>query len=235
MTFSSQNIIASLNKSGIAKASHFEVQITGVGQSDAERDMMFRCDTAELPGRTIATAEHRVYGPVQKIPYGTLVNDTTLSFLLSEDMREKEYFEQWADKIVGANTFGQSNGKYNVEYYDTITGQVTIRQYGEAGQLSSVHSLIEAYPISIAPVSMTWSDEAAAKLSITFAFRDYKVVFNRSDQPGLGASFGFSFGPGGLAASARIPGVGNISAQGGLNALNAATGNINTPFGAIRF
>ena len=230
MTFSAQNILATLNKSGVAKASHFEVQITGVGQSDLERDMMFRCDTAELPGRTIATAEHRVYGPIQKIPYGTLVNDITLGFLLSEDMREKEYFERWADTIVGAGTFGQSTGKYNVEYYDTITGQIVIRQYGEAGQLTSIHTLIEAYPISIAPVSMSWGDEAPAKLSITFSYRDYKVVFNRSDQPGLGASFGFSFGPVGLAASARIPGLGNISALGGLG----ATGQVNTPFGAIR-
>ena len=230
MTFNVQNIVASLNKSGVAKASHFEVQITGVGESDLERDMMFRCDTAELPGRTITTAEHRVYGPIQKIPYGTLVNDITLEFLLSEDMREKEYFDRWTDTIVGSGTFGQGTGKYNVEYYDTITGQVTIRQYGEAGQLSSIHTLIEAYPISIAPVAMTWGEEAAAKLSVVFAYRDYKVVFNRSDQPGLGASFGFSFGPGGLAAAARIPGLGNISAQGGLG----ATGRVNTPFGAIR-
>ena len=231
MTFSVQNIVASLNKSGVAKASHFEVQITGIGASDLERDMMFRCDSAELPGRTISTAEYRIYGPVQKIPYGSLVGDVNLTFLLSEDMREKEYFERWADTIVGAGTFGKSTGKYNVEYYDTITGQIVIRQYGEAGQLTSIHTLIEAYPISIAPVSMSWGDEAPAKLSITFSYRDYKVVFNRSDQPGLGASFGFSFGPGGLAASARIPGLGNISALGGLG----ATGQVNTPFGAIRF
>jgi hypothetical protein len=230
MTFSVQNIVASLNKTGVAKSSHFEVQITGLGDSDLERDMMFRCDTAELPGRTITTAEYKIYGPIQKIPYGTLVGDTTLEFLLSEDMREKEYFERWMNTISGTNSFGTSTGTYNMEYYDRITGQVNIRQYGEAGQLSSIHTLIEAYPISIAPIAMSWGDEAAAKLSIVFAYRDYKVVFNRSDQPGLGSSFGFSFGPGGFAAAANIPGLGNISAQGGLGAV----GTVNTPFGAIR-
>ena len=111
-------------------------------------------------------------------------------------MREKEYFDRWADTIVGSGTFGQGTGKYNVEYYDTITGQV-IRQYGEAGQLSSIHTLIEAYPISI-PVAMTWGEEAAAKLSIVFAYRDYKVVFNRSDRLGLAHHSDFHLVAGGL-------------------------------------
>ena len=93
MTFSVQNIVASLNKTGIAKTSHFEVQITGLGDSDLERDMMFRCDTAELPGRTVTSAEYKIYGHIRKIPYGSLVGDITLEYLLSEDMREKDYFE----------------------------------------------------------------------------------------------------------------------------------------------
>jgi len=230
MTLNVQNLVASLNKSGIAKASHFEVQITGVGESDLERDMMIRCDSVELPGRTVTTTEYRIYGHIRKIPYGSLVGDANLTFLLSEDMREKEYFENWVNVISGSNSFGTGNGKYNVEYYDTITGTLNIRQYGEAGQLNSIHTLIEAYPINIGPVGMSWGDDAPAKLTVAMAYRDYKVVFNRSDQPGLGASFGFSFGPGGLAASARVPGLGNISAQSGLG----ATGTVNTPFGAIR-
>lgn len=229
MTFNAQSIIASLNKSGVAKASHFEVQITGIGAPDLERDMMFRCDSAELPGRTITSAEYRIYGPIQKIPYGSLVGDSNLTFLLSEDLREKEYFDQWQSKIAGINTFGQGRSKYNVDYYDTITGQILIRQYGEAGQLSSVHTLLEAYPLSIGPVAMSWGDDAFAKLTITFAFRDYKVVYNRSDQPGLGQSFGFSFGPGGFAASA-INQVGNLAIDSALGAV----GQVNTPFGAIR-
>jgi len=230
MTFSVQNIVASLNKTGVAKSSHFEVQITGLGDSDLERDMMFRCDTAELPGRTVTSAEYKIYGHVRKIPYGSLVGDINLEFLLSEDMREKEYFEKWINTISGTNSFGSSNGTYNIEYYDTITGVVNIRQYGEAGQLSSVHTLLEAYPVAINPVTMNWQSEDVAKLSVTMAYRDYKVVFNRSDQPGLGSSFGFSFGPGGFAAAANVPGLVNISAQSGLGAV----GTVTTPFGAIR-
>jgi len=231
MTFSVQNIVQSLNKSGIAKSSHFEVQITGVGETDMERDMMARVSTAALPGRTISTAEYKIYGPVQKIPYGATYTDASMNILLSEDMREKEYFEKWQERIAGTNAFGLGRAKHNVEYYDTITGTVNIRQYGEAGQLNSIHTLREAYPLVIGDVGLNWNDENPAELSVTFSYTDYKVVFYRSDQPGLGASFSFSFGPGGLAASARIPGVGNISGQTGLGVL----GNVNTPFGAIRF
>lgn len=231
MTFNIQNLTASLNKTGIAKSSHFEVQITGVGETDLERDMMFRVSQASLPGRTISTSEYKIYGPVQKIPYGATYTDASFTISLSEDMREKEYFERWQEIIAGTNAFGQGRAKHSVEYYDTITGTVTIRHYGEAGQLSSIHTLQEAYPLVIGEVGLNWSDDAAAEMAITMAFKDYKVVFNRSDQPGLGASFGFSFGPGGFAASARLPGIGTISGSTGLG----VTGNVNTPFGAIRF
>ena len=67
MTFNVQNIVASLNKSGVAKASHFEVQITGVGESDLERDMMFRCDIAELWQNYHNSGTQSLWLPIQKI------------------------------------------------------------------------------------------------------------------------------------------------------------------------
>ena len=48
MPFNVQNFIATLNKTGVAHASHFEVQITGQISTGAEQNLMLRCDTVDI-------------------------------------------------------------------------------------------------------------------------------------------------------------------------------------------
>jgi len=243
MTFNINNLMTSINKSGVAKTSHFEVQILGYGTSGEERDMMFRADTAELPGRSLATAEHRFnnYGPLNKVPYGAQIyNDITVSFLLSEDLREKEYFEYWQERIVNTGAFeqgvqGRTFSRFNSKYFNDYTGSVIIRQYGSAGNLSSIHVLNEAYPTNMNPIAMSWGDDTLAKLQITFVYRNYKVAFNVGDQPRRGIGFGFSIGPGGVAGSVNLPGIGRASGIfGGVNAVQATVGDINSRVAQIR-
>ena len=93
MAFKVQELLASLNKTGVAPASHFEVQINNPA-SNADKEMMFRADSAELPGRTMSTSEYRgTTGPIRKIAYASTYTDTTIGFLCSSDLREKKYFE----------------------------------------------------------------------------------------------------------------------------------------------
>jgi hypothetical protein len=235
MTFNVQNMISSLNKSGIAKSSHFEVYISGPEDFDgAERDMVFRADSAELPGRSLITIEHKFtnIGPFNKIPYGQIYSDVVLTFLSSEDMREKYYFELWQENIMNTGGFEQINGRFSrsgfsIKYFDSYLGTVNIRQYGQNGSLRSVHQLREAYPISIAPVTVNWNDETPIKLSITFAYKNYSCVFYRSDQP---SAFNLGFGSGGITGSVRIPNLGFATPSGfGLD-----LGGINTRFAQIR-
>lgn len=250
MPFNVQNMLSSINKTGVAKPSHFEVQITGYGTSGEEEGLMARADTAEIPGRNLLTAEHKFtnYGPMNKVPYGgQTYTDSTISFIMSEDMREKEYFEIWQNKIVNTGAFevgssqgdfyGYSQSKFNPHYFDDYLGTIIIRQFGSSGDLRSVYTLNEAYPININPIAMSWaSGDEIAKLSITFVYRNYKCVFAKQDQPGLGRGFSFSIGPNGIAGSARLPGIGTISAAnlGGLKTVNAKIDGITNRVAQIR-
>ena len=94
----------------------------------------------------------------------------------------------------------------------------------------SDHTLQEAYPLAIGPVQMSWNNAELVKQQISFGYRDNKVVYNKVDQPGLGASFGFSFGKDGFGLSASLPSLGNVSLSQGLD----IDGSIKTPFGLIR-
>lgn len=246
MTFNVQNLVSSLNRSGLAKSSHFEVEITGPGDVGVEREILYRADTAELPGRTITTADYKFgnYGPLNKVPYNALYGDVTIGILVSEDLREKEYFEIWQDKMINTGAFeksggivGRANSPFNVKYFDDYIGVVTVRQYGSGGELRSIHTFNECYPIILQPVVLTWGDDTPIKINVTFAYKNYKVAFRKSDQSRFGKGFSISIGPGGIAGSVRIPGIGTIAGNsnaGGLKAVTANLAGIKGVFAKIR-
>jgi hypothetical protein len=243
--FSVNRMVASIDKSGIALTNHFEVFVHGPTSGD---DMKLRIDSIDIPGRSFAPIDHKFtnMGPVNRIPGQQFYSDVTATIILSEDMREKDYFEAWQEKMVNTGAyetgtdaktdaandaaqteaeenlteytpitspynFNYANSPFTHRYFDNYIGTVAIRQYGPNGDLRSVHTLREAYPISIAPISMNWGTEEVARMQVTFAYRNYKAVFNKADQPGMGAGFFFNFGKGGLKLGGRIPGIGNIS------------------------
>jgi hypothetical protein len=228
--FNVQNIVSSINKSGVASSSHFEVHLPDWINSNS-RELLYRADSANLPGRTVMTTEHKFtnYGPINKVPYGQIYGDVTITFLLSEDLREKDYFETWQSKMIdtGSNnwrTFGRS--KFNVEYFDNYSGSVDIRQYGSNGGLRTIHTLREAYPIMIGDIAMAWGTDEPAKLSVTFAYRNYKFVqVDNSNQPGVGISGSINWSKGKLSGALNIPGFGHIFGDNNLGvAAHAAPG-----------
>ena len=182
MSFKPGELLATLNKNGVAKSSHFEVQITGPGTTGEENDLMFRADACELPGRTISTSEYRIYGPIRKVAYASTYTDTSIGFLCSEDLREKRYFEEWQDIIMHHRaTSGMSakhtKGRYETGYYEDYVRTIEIRQYNVSGAKQSTHYLDEAYPIGIAPIALSWGNEELIRLQVTFAFHDYRADF----------------------------------------------------------
>lgn len=234
MTFNIQNLVSSLNRTGVAKTSHFEVEITGPGDTGTEREILYRADTAELPGRTITTTDYKFgnYGPLNKVPYGQLYSDITVGILASEDLREKEYFELWQEKMINTGAFektggyNQSGSYHNVNYFDDYVGVLTLRQYGSGGDLRSIHTFNECYPIIMQPVVLSWGEDAPIRLNVTFAYKNYKVAFTKSEQSRFGKGFSLSIGPGGIAGSVRIPGIGTIAGNSNAGGLKAVTANL---------
>jgi len=248
--FNVNNLITSLNTTGVAKTSDFEVWI--YGPSGLKQELVVRADTADIPGRNLIVTDHKFtgVGPMNRIPTGQTYTDVSISFLLSEDLREKEYFEQWQEKIMntGVNegsvesyknnadvqtnmleyeydiyNTNYTNSNFRYKYFDSYIGKVEIRQYGSGGRLASIHTLNEAYPISIAPISMNWGDESAAKLQVTFAYKNYKAVFNKQNQPKLGFGLYFNLGNGNDQFGIKLPEVGSVSYTKG----SGFDGNVN--------
>lgn len=134
-----------------------------IGSLEDSRILTFRCENAQLPGKTFATTEQKTYGPIEKHPYLATYNDIDLTFIVDDDMMNKKLFDTWINYI---NPTSSNNFRYRQEYECTIT----IEQYSVSDELTYTANLYEAYPISINQLDLDWNGESYHKLIVTFAY-----------------------------------------------------------------
>jgi len=163
-----QNFIQSF-RSDAARPNRFEVNIfsplTAINQN-VGRNLKFRCEAAELPGRSFGTVDQKFgSNPTQKYPIHTAYNDITLTFIVSNGLQERKFFDSWMDSVNPINTF---DFKYKEEY----VGQIGITQFD--AQNSAVYKvyLLNAYPIAVNQLDLDWSSDGYHKLAVVFAY-DY--------------------------------------------------------------
>jgi len=161
------NFIASF-KTDAARPSRFDVRIpipaTLIPFLGTAKNLTYRCESAELPSRTFATAEQKFGStPIEKYPYHSNYNDTSMTFIVSDDMSEKIFFEYWMDYINPTYKF---DFRYKSDYVTTMQ----VNQYDTNGDLSYSINLIEAYPVSVNQLDLDWSHDGYHKLTVTFAY-----------------------------------------------------------------
>ena len=152
----------------LARPSRFDVSIAAplimIPYLGDAKNLTYRCESAQLPGRTFATAEQKIgSNPVEKYPYLTTYNDIDLTFIVGDDMKEKVFFDNWLELINPSLTF-------NYQYKSNYATVITVNQYDVTNQLSYTVDLFDAYPISVNQLDLDWSSEGNHKLVVTFAY-----------------------------------------------------------------
>lgn len=189
MAFNVQEFKSSFNRQSFAKQNNFDVLFTlPLGLIEDSRSLSLRCETIEFPGRAmtaIDTYRGRGYDISVNVPYGGIHMELGATFICSEDLREKEIFEEWQDKIIG--NYRQGNNitqrtQFNPGYYDDWIKpcSMEIRQYNEAGDKTYEVQLIEIFPRTINPLSSSWASNEFHKLQVLFNYRYYRQKRNRN-------------------------------------------------------
>lgn len=140
--------------------------------NDITETFSFRCEKAELPGRTLATSEDVVGGgPSLKLPYDVTYNDITLSIICSADMKERKFFEEWMDRIVGRG--GRGNAGLISYYSDYALGiRLNVRQLNESGNTLIAYELLDIYPTALTPMNASWEEtNTYQRFGVTLAYR----------------------------------------------------------------
>jgi len=149
-----------------------------VGIQGQLETLTFRCEKAEIPGRTVATIDDTGSGPALKIPYEINYSDMEITIICSEDMNEREYFENWINKIVYPPTsdgFAKKSGLVN--YYSNFAkgNKLTISQLNDKGAPSFTCILYDIYPIQISPMNLSWEEtNTYQRFSVTLNYRYYR-------------------------------------------------------------
>jgi hypothetical protein len=154
-------------RNDLARPNRFDVNINIplvlIPYVSSARSLNYRCESAQLPGRTMATTEQRTYGPIEKYPYLNTYTDIDLTFIVDDDMQQKILFDAWLNFI---NPLYSNNIRYKQEYATILT----INQYDVTNNLTYSVNLYDAYPISVGQMDLNWAGDGLHKLTVTFAY-----------------------------------------------------------------
>ena len=142
--------------------------------SSMSRYLALQCEAAELPGRTLQTADVKIYGPTFKVPYQTQYSDTTLTFICTNDFYERKLFDRWMEAIHPSDT---NNLRFPKGQQSRYLTNIKIIQYDDFIKQIYAVELLDAFPIGVAPQSLSWSDDGFHRLSVQFAYQKYRPIY----------------------------------------------------------
>ena len=170
MAGSITNFISSF-QNDLARPNRFDVNIpiplTLIQYRNISQRLTFRCENANLPGRTISTTDQKIYNIVEKFPNQTSYQDMDMTFIVGGDMAEKQFFDAWLELINPTTNF---NFKYKGDYSTSIT----VNQYDINNNLPYTIELVDAYPIAVNQLDLDWSNDGYHKLTVVFAYTYWK-------------------------------------------------------------
>jgi hypothetical protein len=139
------------------------------------RYLALQCESAELPGKTITTADVKVYGPTFKVPYQSQYTDTSLTFLCTNEFYERKLFDRWMESIMPTDT---NNLRFPKDEETRYMTNIKIIQYDEFIKQIYAVELIDAFPVGIASQQLTWTDDNVHRLTIQFAYQKYRTIYD---------------------------------------------------------
>jgi len=171
---------------GLAPLNRFVAKITlpeGLGK--APEILTYLCDTAPMPGKTIATSELRHYGPTRKLAREATYAEFQLGFILTNAQTARKTFLDWMDYIIDPVTA-------NIRYQDEYKGQVTVLMFSQYNDTMSSDQAImgakylEAFPTNVDPITLGWDQSnQVGKFSVNFQYKMW--IDHKASVPGNSA------------------------------------------------
>jgi len=156
----------------LARPSKFDVTIpvplSLANLKTSAKNLTFRCESAAMPGRTFETTVKKLgSAPVEYFPYHNNYQQATMTFIVSDDMNEKIFFDAWMELINPTTT-------YNFEYKANYATDITITQYNQQGQATYSGILQEAFPIDVNQLDLDWTTDSYHKLAVVFVYKQWQ-------------------------------------------------------------
>ena len=158
----------------------------------------FFCAEAALPGVTFDTAaefgSHQ--GVLEKFPTKKVYTDFTITLYVDNEYQNIRLFEEWMNYInpiytsageYNANPIGQggatsTNDFFRIKYPNTYRRIISISKFerdfytgGRAQPTTLTYRMIDAYPINITAIPVTYEGSQITKTTISFTYSRYII------------------------------------------------------------
>lgn len=211
------NFLAEVGSRGLAKPCRFEVLFNLppclTGQNNNAQLVSLFCDQVIFPQTDFFTSRQQIYGPSEFLPVGVQHGGDNLSmqFYVDKDMRVKNFFEDWMDKIVDRRTFHTS-------YKNTYITNLVIRQLDESNRITYEIKVFDVFPKTTNIINLDAGlTNQAMRLNMTFNFRRWERISKPAPGVDLSAQITSVFDP---SNGNAVPGQAAITPDYGLGPWN---------------
>jgi hypothetical protein len=171
----------------LLKSCRYALQLVGSTPSVLDpygelRELTLLTESIEFPGKTLNTIDYRMAGRNKiKIPISKDYNEITVTFYASKQFPIYEFFSDWIDEA----SFKSDMNSY---FEEIACSKISLVQFTENADLTSSPDglstginlekynkldLLNIYPINIASMPSSWSDDGFQRLTATFFFEEY--------------------------------------------------------------
>lgn len=166
------DFISNVKSIGLARTNRYTVRVlppqlvSFTSSSSTNQIVTLFCDSVDLPGMSIATTPHRVFGEVREMPYDRMFNTASISFYSDSNLNIRGLFERWIHTIMNQKA-------RTIEYYSNYIGTVHIRIDNVDESMSSPYeiTLHEVYPKSIDQIQLNASSKEILKVNVVLQYK----------------------------------------------------------------
>lgn len=163
----------------------------GIDVSSFKMDdrLSLACSEASLPGSSLATIDidNDHHGVSEKHAYRRLYDDRAdfTFYVSSEDYYVIKFFEAWIGYAVNEQYGNQNNANsknynYRVNYpKDYYSNALSItkfeRDFGKSGSSKLTYNFVNAYPISITSMPVSYDTSSLLKCTVSYTYQRYWI------------------------------------------------------------
>jgi hypothetical protein len=141
-------------------------------------EMLVRCRTAAIPGRTFEVMESIFMGTKQFFP-GKETTERTLTVQMEEfeDQRTYKQLQSWADTIFDYNPDSATAGRRKAPKKSGYSVNVSLQLYKANGEkMDKKIVFYNAWPNSISAPALDYNATDSVKFDVVFQYDYYKIV-----------------------------------------------------------
>ena len=134
--------------------------------------LTFKCESADLPGKTFETQKTKEYVIERQTPLGVSFSDLNLNFICSTSMIERRFFDEWMEICLGTQT------KRASYYKDIISPKIEVTLYaGQSNIKSCLFKFINTFPLSISSQAVGWEKNEVLRMTVNFSYEKWEVEY----------------------------------------------------------